>query len=52
MFLDCLQAMVSEDPLYVIRRYESRRYATDEAVRREYLKVLYSAFQGPICLQF
>ncbi|XP_032222927.1 ATP-dependent zinc metalloprotease FTSH 4, mitochondrial isoform X2 [Nematostella vectensis] len=35
-----LRVMVSEDPDYVIRRYESGRYASDESVRKEYLKAL------------
>ncbi|XP_031562149.1 ATP-dependent zinc metalloprotease FTSH 4, mitochondrial-like [Actinia tenebrosa] len=37
---DYLRAMVTEDPQYVIRRYESGRYAIDESVKREYLKAL------------
>ena len=29
-----------EDPDYVIRRYESGNYASNEATRKEYLKVI------------
>ena len=37
---DCiLQALVHEDPNYVVKRYESRKYAIDESVTSEYLKV-------------
>lgn len=34
-----LQALVHEDPSYVVKRYESRKYAIDESVTNEYLKV-------------
>ena len=34
-----LQALVHEDPSYVVKRYESRKYAIDESVTSEYLKV-------------
>ena len=34
-----LQALVQEDPNYVVKRYESRKYAIDESVTSEYLKV-------------
>ena len=34
-----LQALVQEDPSYVVKRYESRKYAIDESVTSEYLKV-------------
>ena len=34
-----LQALVNEDPNYVVKRYESRKYAIDESVTSEYLKV-------------
>ncbi|KAJ7390048.1 hypothetical protein OS493_027573 [Desmophyllum pertusum] len=35
-----LQALVHEDPNYVVKRYESRKYAIDESVTNEYLKAL------------
>ena len=33
------QALVQEDPNYVVRRYESGKYAIDQSVTNEYLKV-------------
>lgn len=35
-----LRALVHEDPSYVVKRYESRKYAIDESVTNEYLKAL------------
>lgn len=40
MQLRYLQAIVSEDPHYVIRRYESGRYATNDDVKEVYIKAL------------
>ncbi|XP_073236259.1 uncharacterized protein [Porites lutea] len=35
-----LKALVTEDPNYVIKRYESGRYAVDDSVTKEYVKAL------------
>lgn len=35
-----LRALVQEDPNYVVRRYESGKYAIDQSVTNEYLKAL------------
>ena len=39
LFVYLFQALVQEDPNYVVKRYESRKYAIDESVTSEYLKV-------------
>ena len=43
-----LQAVVHEDPSYVVKRYESRKYAIDESVTSEYLKVGYLGLMSPM----
>ena len=41
------QALVQEDPNYVVKRYESKKYAIDESVTNEYLKVCHLGLMSP-----
>lgn len=47
MCVTILQALVHEDPNYVVKRYESRKYAIDESVTNEYLKVRCLGLMSP-----